>query len=753
MSSMQVTNPRGLTPVFHLSLFITLASTASAAGRAAITLPPASGAYVFGRASFVTGSGPIDLARGDLDGDGIPDVVAVDGQDNAISVLLGTARGLFHTKVDLSTGTGPDALALGDLDGNGTLDVVVVDQNCPSGSCTAGAVSIFLGNGDGTFQVPVSYATNTNPQSVALGDFDEDGATDLAVVNAVTIITQGPGTVSILLGNGDGTFRPATEFPAGDGPGAIVPGDLDGDQHLDLAITNFIGLNVVSAVAVLSGDGHGNFAAPVSLPTANGPVKIVAEDFDGDGDVDLATADLGHNDVSVLRNNGNGTFQTHVDYPAGFGPKAIALADLDHDGKTDLALTTFTPNAGGGSVVVLLGNGDATFQPFREYTTGPIGPAILAGNVDADTKQDLLVTDLSHHFTVLLGNGDGTLAGPDTYATGRGPVAVATTDLNGDRKLDLAVADQQATAASVFLGNGDGTFQPGVERPVGRLPTAILAGDFDHDHKFDLAVTNGNADVVSILLGRGDGTFLPRATFATAAGPSALTSGDFDGDGKIDLVAADQNANQVSVLLGVGDGSFLPRMDSVAGPGPISVTRADFDHDGKLDLAVADVNTSQFGPGVVSVLLGHGDGTFAAPLQLQAGIRAFAVRAGDFDGDGKPDLAVATNLDVFGSVSILLGNGNGTFQPQVSYPTGRFSVDLSVGDWNRDGAADLAVVNQSNNTVTILAGQGDGTFELQANYATSVSPVSLVGGDFDLDGKLDLAVTNLNDTLSVFVSM
>lgn len=140
MSSMQVTNPRGLTPVFHLSLFITLASTASAAGRAAITLPPASGAYVFGRASFVTGSGPIDLARGDLDGDGIPDVVAVDGQDNAISVLLGTARGLFHTKVDLSTGTGPDALALGDLDGNGTLDVVVVDQNCPSGSCTAGAV-------------------------------------------------------------------------------------------------------------------------------------------------------------------------------------------------------------------------------------------------------------------------------------------------------------------------------------------------------------------------------------------------------------------------------------------------------------------------------------------------------------------------------------------------------------------------------------------------------------------------------------
>src|SRR5260221_8991064 len=127
----------------------------------------------------------------------------------------------------------------------------------------------------------------------------------------------------------------------------------------------------------------------------------------------LATADLGQNSVSVLRNNGNGTFQAHADYPAGFGPKSIALADLDHDGKIDLALTTFTFSSGGGAVVILLGNGDATFQPFREYLTGPIGPAILAGNVDADTKQDLLVTDQSHHLTVLLGNGDGTLVGPD----------------------------------------------------------------------------------------------------------------------------------------------------------------------------------------------------------------------------------------------------------------------------------------------------------------------------------------------------
>ena len=157
-------------------------------------------------------------------------------------------------------------------------------------------------------------------------------------------------------------------------------------------------------------------------------------------------------------------------------------------------------------------------------------------------------------------------------------------------------------------------------------------------------------------------------------------------------------------------------------------------------------------PGEVSVLLGHGDGTFGAPIALQAGIQAFAVRAGDFDGDGKPDLAVVTNLDVFGSAEILIGNGNGRFQPQVGYATGRFSVALAVGDFNGDGAADLAVVNQSNNTVTILAGKGDGTFELQANYESSSGPASIVTGDFDGDGELDMAVTNLTDSMSVFVS-
>jgi hypothetical protein len=718
----------------------------------AVPAAPAAHTYVFGRASFVTGSSPLAIALGDLDGDGLADLVTADNGSGSVSVLRGRPGGDFQPKVDYGAGAQPNALALGDLDGDGALDVAVVDQNCMSGSCGSGSVSILLGHGDGTLANAVSYPTNTNPQSLAIGDFDGDGHLDLAVVNAVTIITQGPGTVSILLGNGNGTFQPGVEFPAGRGPGAIVAADLDGDGHLDLAITNYIPVNVLSVVVVLRGNGNGTFQSPVPLRTANGPVQIVAADLDGDGDLDLATADLGANAVSILRNHGNGTFQPHAEYAAGFGPKAIAAADLDHDGRLDLVLTAFTAITGGGAVEVLPGNGDGTFQPFREYVTGPIGPAIVAQDIDGDGQQDLVVPDLSQHATVLLGKGNGTLAGPASYATGSGPVSIAAADFDLDQRTDLAVANQLDGTFSVFGGNGDGTFQPRADHPSGATPTAILATRLNHDGKIDLAIANGLPNTASILLGKGDGTFRPRRAFDTAADPESVVAGDFDADGKQDLVFAARAVNSISILRGIGDGTFLPRTDFGAGPGPVSIASADFNLDGRLDVAVADADTPSFGPGRISILLGHGDGTFGGPLAFNAGIEADALATGDFDGDGRPDVAVATNLDVFGSVAILLGNGNGTLQPQVVYSAGRVTVSVAVGDFNGDGKQDLALVNQGSNTVTILKGRGDGTFELQANYATGAGPSSLAIGDFDGDGRLDMAVTNLVGSVSVFVS-
>ena len=729
------------------------AGSAQVAALAGHPLPhPSAHTCVYGRASFPAGSFPVAVARADLDGDGLGDLVTADNTGGTVTVLLGKAHGDFEAPVAYAVGAEPNAVAVADLDGNGTPDLVVVDQDCPAGTCGPGRVAVLLGHGDGSFDPAVHYPTSTNPQALAVGDFDGNGVPDLAVVNAVTIISQGPGTVSILPGLGDGSFGPALEYPAGSGPADVVASDFDGDGALDLAIVNFVALAVTHAVVTLKGHGDGSFDAPVAHDVAIGPTDVAAADLDGDGELDLVTANLGNNSVSVLRGDGAGGFAAHVDYAAGFGPQALAVADLDADGVPDLALTTATFNAGGGSLALLRGLGGGAFGPATEYETGPIGPDLLAADIDGDGRLDLVAPGASGRVGVYLGRDGGTLFAPAPEPTAAGPTSVATADFNRDGQADLAVANASANSYSIFLGLGDGDFGPRKDHAAGSGPAAIVAADLNADGDPDLVIANGNAGTVSVLLGRGNGSFLAAKTFPCGAAPTALAVADFDLDGRLDVAVAAYGANTLAVLLGNGDGTLQPKLDAAAGPGPISLAVADFDGDTLPDLAAADANTGSFGPGKVSVLLGHGDGSFAAPVSLDAGIGAAAVVAGDFDKDGHADLAVATNLDVFGFVAVLLGKGDGRFVPQVTYSTGRLAVALAVADLDGDHHPDLAVVNDYNNTLTVLHGRGDGSFELQAQHATGFAPIALAVGRFDSDLAPDVAVVDQLNQLAVFAS-
>ena len=350
------------------------------------------------------------------------------------------------------------------------------------------------------------------------------------------------------------------------------------------------------------------------------------------------------------------------------------------------------------------------------------------------------------------------------YAAGTNPSSVAVGDFNRDGVPDVAVANYGSNTVSVLLGNGDGTFQPALTLAADANPEFVAVSDFNRDGVPDLVVACSGSNSVSVFLGNGDGTFQPARNFAANGGQSVAV-GDFNGDGVQDLAVADYNLNNVpgsdtvSVLLGNGGGTFQPaRTFATAGMNPVTVAVGDFNGDGRPDLAVTNsANTSSGAvPGNVSVLLGNGDGTFQPARTLNVGITPAFVAVRDFNGDGRQDLAVANFRS--STVSVLLGNGDGTFLAARNFAAGAGPLSFAVGDFNGDGVSDVAVANfdfniQGPNTVSVLLGNPDGTFQAPLSFGAGTNPDSVAVGDFNGDGLQDLAVANFNsNTVSVLIN-
>lgn len=342
----------------------------------------------------------------------------------------GLIPGLFPRK-DFATGNSPVAVAAGDFNQDGRQDLVVANQ-------TDGTISILLGNGDGSFGAKTDIAVGTAPSGVALADFNGDGLLDIAVTNSTD------NNVAILLGNGDGTFQAPVTYPTGNLPAAIVTGDFNGDGHTDLAVVN----QTDGTVSILLGNGDGTFGAKKDFPVGATPVAITTADFNADGRTDLAVANHGDNTLSILLGNGDGTFATAIDYVTGNAPNGIAAADFNRDARPDLAVTNGTDN----TVSIFTGNGDGTFGTRTDFAAGSGPRGITAADFNGDTVPDLVIADESgDQVTVLIGNGDGTFTVPVNLPTGNGPVAIAAADFNGDGLLDIAVANEASNSVTVTL--------------------------------------------------------------------------------------------------------------------------------------------------------------------------------------------------------------------------------------------------------------------------------------------------------------
>lgn len=338
------------------------------------------------------------------------------------------------------------------------------------------------------------------------------------------------------------------------------------------------------------------------------------------------------------------------------------------------------------------------------------------------------------------------------YVVGTSPFAVTSGDFNQDGAPDLAVASVGEPSVSVMLNRNDlsGVFNTHADYSVGSGPRSVTTADFNRDGALDLAVSSFFSDTISVFLNKNNqtGAFNAKTDYATAVGPSTIISADFNGDGVADLAVSNRDSNTVSVLLNVGDisGNFGIKSDYRVGLSPLQITAGDFNGDGAPDLAVA-----ANGSDVVSVLMNKGNlsGYFNTRVDYPVGAEPVSVVSNDYNGDGALDLAVGNNLSRTVSVFLNKNDSSGGFNTSVDYIVAGNPYSIISEDFDGDGAFDLATLSSQENVLSVLLNKNDmsGAFNARTDFAVGNVPVSLASGDFNGDGDIDLAASSLSSSL------
>ncbi|CAF4049614.1 unnamed protein product, partial [Rotaria sordida] len=598
-----------------------------------------------------------------------------------------------------------------------------------------------------------SNQTDSHPHSIVVALFNDDNLLDIAVANA------GSDNINILLAYGDGTFASQFSYSTGSdsNPHSLIAGDFNNDHRMDIAVANVGTHNI----GVFLGLGNGVFTGQTTFSTGpSRPWAITVGDFNNDNKLDIAIANYGTNNIGVILGYGNGNFSSPTTFSTGYDslPLSIAVGDFDNDNKLDIAVVNNVTN----NVGIFLGHGNGSFEDQMifttvQYSTGDYSQpsSVVIDDFNNDDKLDIAVANTNgSNLGIFIGYGDGKFSTQMTYPTGSNsnPRSITVGDFNGDGQLDIAIVNERDRNIGVFLQYRNGTFMP-QETYLDTsyyVPFSIISCDFDNDDRLDIAVAYRYINEITVLFGHGDGNFSHGMIFTMYSQyqPFSITVGDFNNDDRFDIAVANElywYNNNVGVFLNYGNRTFSDQISNPTefGSYPRAVTVGDFNNDGKLDIAVAN-----FQKPTIGIFIGNGDGNFSSPViyAIAGEASPISLTACDFNNDSKLDIVVANSG--LSNVAVFLGKSNGTFSSPQYYSTGNNSRPYSVatGDLNNDNRLDIVVANSGSNNIGIFLGLEVITFTRKATYSTGLSmhPEYVAVYDLNNDTQLDIVVANSN---------